>query len=246
MLDQLLGPTLVQSFTNSTQGKQAAQLLASRGLSQDQITKVIGEGLPAAAAALKGRTKGPPGEAELGLFDVLGGHPGQAFVIGTVTSLIKGEGVVDAMQDGLFSVVGSHVSEVVASRVGLDRQTAGWVGAALTPFVVSFVQEKLGNTDAVKAAHGAPKTPAELQAILQGKRERALANPNDPTSKAILAEQQANVQRVLAEKAAKGSPPMKAAPPKGASSQQQAAAKPAPTKAGSAQQQPAKPPPKKS
>lgn len=203
MLDQLLGPTLVQSFTQSPQGKQAAEVLAARGLPAAQIQKVIAEGLPAAASALKGQAKGPPGQAELGLFDVLGGHPGQAFLIGTTTSLLKGEGFVDAMQDGLFSIVGSHVSEVIASRVGLDRQTAGWVGAALTPFVVSFVQEKLGDTDAVKAKHGQPKTPAEIQAILAAKRQKALADPSSAASKAVLAEQQANVQRVIAEKAAK-------------------------------------------
>lgn len=208
MLDQLLGPTFVQNFTQSTQGKQATEVLAKGGLSQDQITKVIAEGLPAAATALKSQVKGKaaPGEAELGLFDILGGHPGQAFLIGTVTSLVKGEGFVDAMQDGLFSIIGSHVSEVIASRVGLDRQKAGWVGAALTPFVVAFVQEKLGNNPGVMAQRGAPPTHAEVQEIIAGKRKKAMANPSDAHSKAVLAEQAAkaaNVQKVLAEKAAK-------------------------------------------
>lgn len=220
MLDQLLGPTFVQNFTQSTQGKQATDVLAKGGLSQDQITKVIAEGLPAAATALKSQVagkgvsaKGPPGEAELGLFDLLGGHPGQAFLIGTVTSLVKGEGFVDAMQDGMFSVIGSHISEVIASRVGLDRQKAGWVGAALTPFVVAFVQDKLGNNPGVMAKRGAPPTHAEVQEIIAGKAKKALANPNDAHSKAVLAEQAAktaHVQKVLAEKAAKaGGPPPK-------------------------------------
>jgi hypothetical protein len=220
MLDQLLGSTFVQNFTQSTQGKQATEVLAKGGLSQDQITKVIAEGLPAAATALKSQVTGKgvsakaaPGEAELGLFDLLGGHPGQAFLIGTVTSLVKGEGFVDAMQDGMFSIVGSHVSEVIASRVGLDRQKAGWVGAALTPFVVAFVQDKLGNNPGVMAKRGAPPTHAEVQEIIAGKKKKALANPNDAHSKAVLAEQAAktaNVQKVLAEKAAKaGAPPPK-------------------------------------
>jgi hypothetical protein len=242
MLDQLLGPSLVQTFTQSDQGKQAMQVLASR-LSTDQITKVISEGLPAAAGALKGQAKGPPGQAELGLFDVLGGHPGQAFLIGTMTSLAKGEGLIDAMQDGAFSIVGSHVTEVIASRVGLDRQTAGWVGAALTPFVVSFVQEKLGMSDAVTAKHGAPPSPADIRKIIEGKRTQALANPNDPTSKAILAEQQAMVQRALAAKAAAGAPAPKAAAVQQAKSAALPAAKPGPE----AQQPkaPATPPKKK-
>jgi len=213
MLDQLLGPTFVQNFTQSTQGKQATEVLAKGGLSQDQITKVIAEGLPAAATALKSQVTGKavsakaaPGEAELGLFDLLGGHPGQAFLIGAVTSLVKGEGFVDAMQDGMFSVVGSHITEVIASRVGLDRQKAGWVGAALTPFVVAFVQDKLGNNPGVMAQRGAPPTHAEVQEIIAGKQKKALASPNDAHSKAVLAEQAAktaNVQKVLAEKAAK-------------------------------------------
>lgn len=230
MLDQLLGPTLVSGFTQSTQGKQAIQLLEARGLKSDQVTKVIAEGLPAAAAAMKGQLKGPPGEAELGLFDLMGGHPGQAFLIGTVTSLVKGEGVVDAMQDGMFSIVGSHVSEVIASRVGLDRQTAGWVGAALTPFVVSFVQEKLGNSPEVQKKRGGPMTPAEIQKVLSDKKQKALANPNAAASKVVLEEQAAKVQRVLAEKAAKAG---KAAPVAGQ------------TKAQPIQAQAAKAPPKK-
>lgn len=238
MLDQLLGPTLVDTFTKSAQGQQAIKLLGDRGLPKDQITKVIAEGLPAAASVLKSKTKGPPGEAELGLFDLMGGHPGQAFLIGTITSLVKGEGVVDAMQDGLFSIVGSHVSEVIASRVGLDRQTAGWVGAALTPFVVAFVQEKLGNSPEVGKKRGAPPSPAEIQQIIAGKRQKALANPNDPTSKAVLAEQNAKVQKVLAEKAAKAG----AAPPAKAAPQQQ---QKAPPPKAAPQQQQQKAPPKK-
>jgi hypothetical protein len=152
VLEDMLG-----SFLASTQGQQAAQALGARGIGQGQIQQILSAAFPAAASSLgqQARSKRPD-EPELGMFDLLGGHPGQAFLIGAATSMLRGEGMMDAAQDGVMSVVGAHVAEVIASRVGLDRQTAAQAAAAITPFLAGFVQDKLSRDPAVTAKRGEP------------------------------------------------------------------------------------------
>ncbi len=193
MIDQLLS-----GFTASSQGKSAMEVLAKRGLPADQIQKILGEAVPAAQSALSKKAAATsPTEPALGLFDVLGGHPGQAFVIGAMTSLVQGEGLTEAAKDGMIAVVGSHVTEVIASRVGLDRQVAGWVGAAISPFLVSYAYEKLSGEPSVQAKRGAPLSQAQIQRIQTDKRaaetKKALANPQSPAAQKIVAEQRAKI-----------------------------------------------------
>lgn len=174
------------------------EVLAKRGLPADQIQKIVAEAVPAAQAALQKKgAASSPSEPALGLFDVLGGHPGQAFLIGAMTSILQGEGFTEAAKDGAISVVGSHVSEVIASRVGLDRQIAGWVGAAIAPFLVSYAYEKISGEPAVQSKRGKPLSQADVQRILTEKRaaetKKALSDPNSPTAQKILAEQRAKI-----------------------------------------------------
>lgn len=150
MFEDMLG-----TFLSSAQGQQAAQALSARGIGQGQIQQILSAAFPAATSSLgKQASSKSPNEPELGMFDLLGGHPGQAFLIGAATSMMRGEGMMDAAQDGAMSVVGAHVAEVIASRVGLDRQTSAQVAAAITPFVASFVQDKLSRDPAVTAKRG--------------------------------------------------------------------------------------------
>lgn len=234
MLEQLLS-----GFTSSTQGKGAIEVLTKRGLPADQIQKILGEAVPAAQSALtkKAASTGSK-EPELGLFDIMGGHPGQAFLIGAMTSVIQGESFTEAAKDGLVSVVGSHVSEVIASRVGVDRQIAGWVGAAISPFLVSYAYEKLSGEPSVQKKHGAPLTQAEIQKIQTDKRaaetKKALQDPNSAAAQKIIAEQRtktaAKAQHQAIQQAVAAGKPVPAAKPA-----------PAPAKATT----PAKAPPKK-
>ncbi len=153
MFEEMLG-----SFMSSTQGQKAAQALGARGIGQGQIQQILSAAFPAATSSLRDQTsaKSPGGQA-LGMFDLLGGHPGQAFLIGAATSAMRGEGPMDAAQDGAMSVVGSHVAEVIASRVGLDRQTAGQAAAAITPFLAGFIHEHLSGQPEVTAQRGAAR-----------------------------------------------------------------------------------------
>lgn len=193
MIEQLLS-----GFTSSAQGKSAVEVLTKRGLPADQIQKILGEAVPAAQSALSKKAAATGSkEPELGLFDVMGGHPGQAFLIGAMTSILQGEGFTEAAKDGAISVVGSHVSEVIASRVGLDRQIAGWVGAAISPFLVSYAYEKLSGEPSVQKKHGKPLSQGEVVKILTEKRaaetKKALSDPSSPAAQKILAEQRGKI-----------------------------------------------------
>lgn len=193
MIEQLLS-----GFTSSAQGKSAIEALTQRGLPADQIQKILTEAVPAAQSTLQSKASASsPSEPALGLFDIMGGRPGQAFLIGAMSSILQGESFTDAAKDGLVSVVGAHVSEVIASRVGLDRQLAGWVGAAITPFIVSYAYEKLSGEPSVTKKHGQPLSQGEVQRILTEKRaaetKKILSNPNSPEAQKVIAEQRAKV-----------------------------------------------------
>jgi hypothetical protein len=148
---------MLGSFLSSTQGQQAAQALSARGIGQEQVRQILSAAFPAAASSLgKQASARSPNAPELGMFDLLGGHPGQAFLIGAATSMMRGESITEAAQDGAMSVVGAHVAEVIASRVGLDRQTAGMAAAVITPFLVGYVHDRLASHPDVVAQRGEP------------------------------------------------------------------------------------------
>ncbi len=235
MLEQLLN-----GFATSEQGKSAMAVLAEKGLSKDVISQVLGAAVPAATGALQKQAGGSPSEPELGLFDVLGGHPGQAFLIGAMTSVLRGEGFTEAAKDGAVGVVGAHVTEVIASRVGLDRQLAAWVGAAISPFLVSYAYEKLSGEPSVQTKRGQPLTQQDVQRILTEKRaanmKRVLANPSSPEAQKIVAEQRSKIaataeHRTIQAAIASGTAvPPKSAPAKNAPVAGAAPAKPLPGK----------------
>jgi hypothetical protein len=154
MFEQMLG-----SFLGSPQGQGAAQALQQRGVPQGQIQQILSAAFPAGASSIEQQGKQvSPGQPELGAFDVMGGHPAQSFLIGAATSMLRGGDMGGAIRDGAASVVGGHVAEVLASRAGMDRQMASGVAAAITPFIVSFVHERLAGHPDVVAQRGT--TPA--------------------------------------------------------------------------------------
>ena len=191
MLDQLLS-----GFMNSTQGQGALGVLAQRGVSGAQASSIFDAALPAATSMLSKQAGGAKGDASpLGLFDILGGHPGQAFLIGAVTSLVQGEGITEAAKDGAVGVLGSHLGEVIASRVGVDRQMAGWAGAAIAPFIVSYAYDKLAGDDEVQKQRPLSKeeqiTLQKKQAMLAQKQAAVMADPNSAAGQKLLAQKAA-------------------------------------------------------
>jgi hypothetical protein len=196
MLDQLLS-----GFMNSDQGKGALGVLAQRGVSGAQASSIFEAALPAATTMLSkqagGGAKGAP--SPLGLFDILGGHPGQAFLIGAVTSLVQGEGFTEAAKDGAVGVLGSHLGEVLASRVGVDRQMAGWAGAAIAPFIVSYAYDKLAGDDEVQKQRPLSKEEQiavlKKNAMLAQKQAAVMADPNSAAGQKLNAQKAAGTMK---------------------------------------------------
>jgi hypothetical protein len=145
---------LLNRFSSSQHGQQAAALLAQQGWSPAQQQQIFGAALPAAANALHMQTQGSSQPA-LSLFNIFGGHPGRQFLLGAVAGLFRGDGVVGSVGDGAMGMVSGHMAEVLAQRLGMSPQLAGNVTAALTPMITHFVYENLLSHPDVMQQHGA-------------------------------------------------------------------------------------------
>lgn len=197
MLEQVL-----DGFTASKEGEEALAVLQRRGIDASTAKRIVEQAIPVAAGlfAKEGAARVASKAAatpELGLFDLLGGHPGRAFLVGATASLLQGESLSEAVGDGLVAVVGAHVAEVLASRLGLDRNVASWIGAAVAPFLAAYAQRTLTGDARVQRKHGPPLTEAQIHQILAQKQaarmKEALARPESAEAKAILAEQRRKI-----------------------------------------------------
>lgn len=152
---------LLSMFHTSPQGQGAMQALQNQGMDPQHFPALMNMAMPAAANAMhQAAANGHPTEPTLGLFNILGGHAGTDFLTGAVAGLLRGDGFMGSIQDGLMGMVGGHIAEVVAQRTGMNQQAAGQIAAVLTPFVVHYVHERLSSHPTVTAQHGyAPPRP---------------------------------------------------------------------------------------
>jgi hypothetical protein len=137
----------------SPQAAQAMQALGQRGYDPGQATAILNAAAPAAANAMAQQTQGHP-EPALGLFNIFGGHAFAEFLTGAVTGLLRGDGVVGSLEDGGMGMIGGHIAEVVAQRVGVNQRVAGEIAAIATPFIVHYVHEHISGHPSVVAQHG--------------------------------------------------------------------------------------------
>jgi len=171
MFEEMLG-----SFLGSEQGRGATQALQQKGVPQGQIQQILQAALPAAASSLQQQgSKAMPNAPALGAFDVLGGHPGQSFLIAAATSMMRGEGMSGALRDGAIGVVGGRIGEALASRMNMSPQMASGIAAAITPFVVSYAQEHLaGHPDVVAQRGSTPEGQQKFDANIAAKRAQGV------------------------------------------------------------------------
>ena len=135
---------ILTEFTSSSQAKGAMEALARQGLSLDEAHDLIQKSLPAAAASFARQTEGHP-QPHVGLFDIFGGHAGRNFLAGVVAGIVRGDGFVGSIEDGGIGVLTGHLADYLADEVGIDGSRASTVAAALGPFIVHFVHEKLSS-----------------------------------------------------------------------------------------------------
>jgi hypothetical protein len=139
MFDQILN-----EFTSSPQAKGAIDALGKQGISEEEARNLIEQALPGAAASFEKQTEGHP-QPHVGLFDIFGGHAARNFLAGVVAGLARGDGFVGSLEDGGIGVLVGHLGEYLADRVGIDGDKASTVAAALGPFIVHFMHEKLAS-----------------------------------------------------------------------------------------------------
>lgn len=61
---------------------------------------------------------------------------------------MRGDGFFKSMEEGGEGVLTGRIAESIAARMGMAPGAASTVAAAATPYVVSFLREKLGGTHA--------------------------------------------------------------------------------------------------
>lgn len=125
---------LVQSFMASGHGQQALSALTAQGHSETDATNMLAHAAQAGADHAHGA-------AESG--GILGEHPGRNFFAAFAAGLVKGDSVMDALEDGAAGVVTAKVTEVLCDKAGLDPNTAATVAATATPYVMGFLREHL-------------------------------------------------------------------------------------------------------
>lgn len=136
MFDQLLN-----LFGQSPQGQQAYSALQAQGYSPAQSAGILTTAFPAAVTAMQSAMQSNNGQ--LGLLDIKNSNYAMNFLTGAVSGLVRGQGMKGAAIDGLQSVVGGHVAQVIASRCGLPERVAGVLGAIVTPLMIDFLWDKL-------------------------------------------------------------------------------------------------------
>lgn len=124
---------LVSEFLASEHGNQAAQALADQGVSPGDAQQVLGAAAETAHAHVEEQSSG-----------LLGDHPGKSFFAAFAAGLVRGDGFFKSMEEGGEGILTGRVAESIAQRMGVDPGTASTLAAAATPYVVSFLKEKLG------------------------------------------------------------------------------------------------------
>lgn len=126
---------LASSFLDSPSGQQALAALGQQGLSTAEAAQALTHTVDTASAHLTQHA------SEGGL---LGAHPGKSFFAAFAAGLVRGEGVLGALEDGAEGVVVGKVTETLGDTLGVDGARASTLAAAATPFVLDFLKQHLG------------------------------------------------------------------------------------------------------
>ena len=124
---------LVSEFLSSSHGAQATQALSDQGFSQEDGQQMLGAAAETAHAHAEEQSQG-----------LLGDHPGKSFFAAFAAGLVRGDGFFKSLEDGGEGVLTGRIAESIGARMGLDPGTASTVAAAATPYVISFLRERLG------------------------------------------------------------------------------------------------------
>ncbi|MBS1941408.1 MAG: hypothetical protein JST38_11110 [Bacteroidetes bacterium] len=123
---------LVSEFLASPHGGQAMQELTAQGISADDARQMLANAAETTHAHVE--------ESSAGL---MGEHAGRNFFAAFASGLVRGDGFLKSLMEGGEGTLSGRVTESLAQKLGLDPSTASTVAAAATPYLVSFLKEKL-------------------------------------------------------------------------------------------------------
>jgi hypothetical protein len=124
--------TMISDFLGSQHGQGALAALTSQGVSPDDATTYLTHAASAGHAHVEEQGSG-----------LLGDHPMKSFFAAFTAGIIKGDGVLGSIGDGTEGVLVAKVTEALASKAGLDGDTASTLAATITPYVASYLKAKL-------------------------------------------------------------------------------------------------------
>lgn len=125
----------VTAFLSSDHGQRAASTLASQGMAPEVAQQYLEHAATAGHEHVEHHGSG-----------LLGDNAGKSFFAAFTAGLIKGDGFLGSIGDGLEGVLVGRITEAIVTRAGVDPALAATVAAAVTPYVASFVKGKLSSS----------------------------------------------------------------------------------------------------
>ena len=124
----------VQQFLGSEHGRSALDAVTATGVSPDDAQQYLTHAAAAAHAHVEEHAQSS---------GLLGDNVGKSFFAAFASGLVRGDGLLGSLGDGLEGVLVGRIAEALADKVGLDQATAATVAAAATPYIAAFVKSKL-------------------------------------------------------------------------------------------------------
>jgi hypothetical protein len=128
--------SLVKNFLGSEHGEAAKASLGEQGFGDDQVNDILHHSVHAGATHVEEHHQTGGG--------FLGQHAGLSFFAAFASGIIKGDGVVGALEDGVAGVVVGRIAEALQEKMGLDSSAANAAAAATAPYVMAFLKQHLG------------------------------------------------------------------------------------------------------
>lgn len=126
---------LVGNFLSSEHGQKAMTALQEKGIDPSTAQGYLTHAATAVASHAEDHAQS---------HGILGDHPGRSFFAAFASGLVKGDGVLDALEDGAAGVVTARVAEALCDKAGLDSGAAEMVAAVATPYAMAYVKSHLG------------------------------------------------------------------------------------------------------
>jgi hypothetical protein len=127
---------LVSGFLASEQGRGAiAALGQNHGLDANAANAILGHAASAAGTHVNDNA---------GLSGLLGENTGRNFFAAFAAGLVKGDGVMGALEDGAIGALVGRVTEALVTNAGMDSSMASGIAATATPYLKSFIKQHIG------------------------------------------------------------------------------------------------------